>query len=68
MGALRKAYPLQHELYKRVDLESGKEKYLLLGTFNEEPNGQQIEDAFYGRDPKKQSAIAEFWSSLFGSW
>lgn len=67
MGALRKAYPSQHELYKRVDLDSGKEKYLMLGTFNEEPNGQEIEAVFDGRDPKKQSAAAGFWNFLFGN-
>lgn len=67
LGALRKAYPSQYEIYKRVDLDSGKEKYVLLGTFNEEPTTEEITAAFDGRDPKKQSGPAGLWKLLFGN-
>lgn len=67
LGALRKAYPSQYEIYKRVDLDSGKEKYVLLGTFNDEPTTEEITAAFDGRDPKKQSGPAGIWNLLFGN-
>lgn len=66
MGALRMAYPSQYEIYKRVDLESTKEKYVLLGTFNEEPKGSDISDLFAGRIPRKQTAGSGLWQFLTG--
>ncbi|MCO5584532.1 hypothetical protein L7F22_038460 [Adiantum nelumboides] len=67
MGALRKAHPSQYELYKRVDLDSGKEKYVLLGTFNEEPTPGEITAAFDGRDPRKKQS-GGFWKLIFGNF
>ncbi|KAH7421061.1 hypothetical protein KP509_13G038800 [Ceratopteris richardii] len=67
LGALRMAYPSQYELYKRVDLDSGKERYALLGTFTEEPTTEEITAAFDGRDPKKLSNTGGLWKILFGS-
>lgn len=43
------AYPHPYEVYKRFDLDDGKEKYELLGTFVDEPNGSDIRDVFEGR-------------------
>lgn len=65
-GALRMAYPSQYEIYKRFDLESGKEKYELLGTFNEEPCSTDINDAFSGRVPREKTAPSGIWGFLAG--
>ncbi|XP_010542084.1 PREDICTED: adenylate kinase 5, chloroplastic [Tarenaya hassleriana] len=69
MGALRMPYPNQYELYKRVDEENGKEKYVLLSTYTERPTTDQINDAFSGKKPtdrsKKPAGIWGFLSSVF---
>lgn len=42
-------YPYPYELYKRIDEAPGKEKYVLLTTFEERPSGDEINDAFEGK-------------------
>ncbi|CAN0838562.1 Adenylate kinase 5, chloroplastic [Linum grandiflorum] len=69
MGALRMAYPYPYELFKRVDEEPGKEKYVALETFPEKPTSDDINNAFLGRtrtrdDAKKASGFWEFFSSV----
>ncbi|AED93936.1 adenylate kinase family protein [Arabidopsis thaliana] len=68
MGALRMSYPYRYELYKRVNEENGKEKYVLLATYAERPTPEQIDDAFSGKSrdqSKKASGIWGFLSSVF---
>jgi adenylate kinase len=43
------SFPYRYELYKRVDGLSGKEKYVILSTFPERPNIDEINDAFEGK-------------------
>lgn len=45
----RMAYPYRYELYKRVDEPSGKEKYIILSTFPQNPNSDEVNDAFLGK-------------------
>lgn len=42
-------YPNGYELYKRVDVPSGGEKYVILSTFTEKPSSDDINDAFLGK-------------------
>lgn len=42
-------YPYGYELYKRVDVPSGGEKYVILSTFTEKPSSDDINDAFLGK-------------------
>ncbi|KAJ4709660.1 Adenylate kinase, chloroplastic [Melia azedarach] len=68
MGALRMSYLYGYELYKRVDESLGKEKYVILSTFIEKPNIDDINDAFLGKprnQEKKASGIWGFLSSVF---
>ncbi|GAB2300244.1 hypothetical protein Dimus_034282 [Dionaea muscipula] len=68
MGALRMSYPYDYELYKRVDDEStGKEKYIILSTFEKKPNGDEINDAFLGnpRNKAKKKAVG-LWGFFSG--
>ncbi|CAI9097474.1 OLC1v1033907C1 [Oldenlandia corymbosa var. corymbosa] len=68
MGALRMSYPHAYELYKRVDESPGKEKYVILSSFSKRPTGEEINDAFEGRDrskAKRPSGIWGFLSSVF---
>ncbi|KAK9149539.1 hypothetical protein Scep_008296 [Stephania cephalantha] len=65
MGALRMSYPYRYELYKRVDEPSG-EKYVILATFTEKPNGEQINDAFEGKSRKQERKTSGFWGFLSG--
>ncbi|KAL2652527.1 hypothetical protein R1flu_020655 [Riccia fluitans] len=65
LGALRMAYPNPYELYKRIDLGRGKEEYVLLDTFEEEPTLSEIGDAYYGRPRKDKNAAPEgVWGFL----
>jgi adenylate kinase len=43
------SYPYRYELYKRVDESFGKEKYVILSTFTERPNTDEINDSFQGK-------------------
>ncbi|KAK9102117.1 hypothetical protein Sjap_019371 [Stephania japonica] len=65
MGALRMSYPYRYELYKRVDEPSG-EKYVILATFTEKPNGEQINDAFEGKPRKQERKASGIWGFLSG--
>lgn len=68
MGALRMSYPYRYELYKRVNEENGKEKYVLISTYSERPTPDQINDAFSGKpreESKKPSGIWGFLGSGF---
>ncbi|KAK9141804.1 hypothetical protein Syun_011204 [Stephania yunnanensis] len=65
MGALRMSYPYRYELYKRVDEPSG-EKYVILATFTEKPNGEQINDAFEGKSRKQERKTSGIWGFLSG--
>ncbi|GLU10235.1 hypothetical protein SLE2022_270550 [Rubroshorea leprosula] len=68
MGALRMSYPYAYELYKRVDEPSGKEKYVILSTFDGKPNIDEINNAFVGKprnQDKKPSGIWGFLSGVF---
>ncbi|KAJ8422794.1 hypothetical protein Cgig2_024562 [Carnegiea gigantea] len=49
MGALRMSYPFPYELYKRVDEAPGKEKYVVLSTFEKKPTPDEINNAFLGK-------------------
>lgn len=65
MGALRMSYPYGYELYKRVDESPGKEKYVLLSTFEEKPTVDEINDAFLGK-PRDKVKPSGFWGFLSG--
>jgi len=43
------SYPYEYELFKRVDEVPGKEKYVILSTFEGKPTGEEINDAFDGK-------------------
>lgn len=64
VGALRMCYPYPYDLYKRIDTEYGKEKYVSLATFTEKPTSEQINDAFSGRLRKKESTPTGLWGLL----
>eukprot|EP00249_Psilotum_nudum_P019732 c27393_g1_i1 orf=619-1320(-) len=64
LGSLRRAYPLQYELYKRIDLEPGKEKYSIIGSFNSEPSKADINDAFSGHLLRKETPATSIWGFL----
>ncbi|XP_047308263.1 adenylate kinase 5, chloroplastic isoform X2 [Impatiens glandulifera] len=72
MGALRMAYPNEYQLYKRVDEEeeaAGKEKYILLSTFEQRPDVNEINDAFDGKKRNRDKDASGFWAffnSVFG--
>ncbi|GAV83958.1 ADK domain-containing protein/DUF1995 domain-containing protein [Cephalotus follicularis] len=66
MGALRMSYPYRYELYKRVDVSFGKEKYVILSTFTEKPNSDEINDAFLGKPRDKNKKASGFWGFLSG--
>ncbi|TXG60817.1 hypothetical protein EZV62_012180 [Acer yangbiense] len=66
MGALRMTYPYGCELYKRVDEPSGKEKYVILSTFPERPNIDEINDAFEGKPGDQAKKASGFWAFLSG--
>ncbi|KAM7268300.1 hypothetical protein ACFE04_010466 [Oxalis oulophora] len=61
MGALRMSYPYGYDLYKRVDEEPGKEKYVLLSKFPQKPDSDEINDAFSGRPRDKSKKPSGFW-------
>lgn len=66
VGALRMCYPYPYELFRRIDTENGKEKYVTLATFTEKPTSEQINDAFSGRIRKKESTPTGLWGLLSG--
>ncbi|XP_031263901.1 adenylate kinase 5, chloroplastic isoform X1 [Pistacia vera] len=66
MGALRMSYPYRYELYKRVDEAPGKEKYVILATFPEKPNSDEINDAFLGKPRNQAKKASGFWGFLSG--
>lgn len=43
------SYPGPFEIYRRFDLGSGKEEYVPIATFEQEPTRSDISDAFSGR-------------------
>ncbi|XP_057968348.1 adenylate kinase 5, chloroplastic isoform X2 [Malania oleifera] len=61
MGALRMSYPYQYELYKRVDELSGKEKYVVLSSFSERPNVDEINNAFAGKKRNQVKETSGIW-------
>ncbi|XP_043719839.1 adenylate kinase 5, chloroplastic [Telopea speciosissima] len=61
MGALRMSYPYQYEVYKRVDESSRKEKYIILATFPENPNVDEINDAFQGKPRNQEKKASGIW-------
>ncbi|KAH9806544.1 Adenylate kinase 5 [Citrus sinensis] len=64
MGALRMTYPNGYELYKRVDVPSGGEKYVILSTFTEKPSSDDINDAFLGKPRNREKKASGFWGFL----
>ncbi|KAE8126133.1 hypothetical protein FH972_020877 [Carpinus fangiana] len=66
MGALRMSFPYRYELYKRVDGLSGKEKYVILSTFPERPNIDEINDAFEGKPRNETKKASGIWGFLSG--
>ncbi|KAL6331485.1 hypothetical protein AAG906_011425 [Vitis piasezkii] len=66
MGAIRMSYPYRYELYKRVDESFGKEKYIILSTFSERPNIDEINDAFLGKPRSEAKKATGFWGFLSG--
>ncbi|XP_010244793.1 PREDICTED: adenylate kinase 5, chloroplastic [Nelumbo nucifera] len=66
MGALRMSYPYRYELYKRVDEPSGKEKYVILATFPEKPNVDEINNAFEGKPRNQEKRASGIWGFLSG--
>lgn len=44
------SYPYNYDLYKRVDEAPGKESYVILASFPKRPTGEEINDAFEGKD------------------
>ncbi|KAL6965555.1 adenylate kinase [Sarracenia purpurea var. burkii] len=66
MGALRMSYPYGYELYKRMDEPSRKEKYVILSTFAERPNVDEINDAFEGKPRNQAKKASGFWGFLSG--
>ncbi|KAL8129624.1 hypothetical protein V2J09_018779 [Rumex salicifolius] len=65
MGALRMSYSYGYELYKRVDESPGREKYVLLSTFQKKPSGDEINDAFLYK-PSDKVKPSGFWGFLSG--
>ncbi|XP_052200243.1 adenylate kinase 5, chloroplastic isoform X3 [Diospyros lotus] len=66
MGALRMSYPYEYELFKRVDESPGKEKYVILSTFEGKPTGEEINDAFEGKPRNQVKKAAGIWGFLSG--
>ncbi|XP_015893147.2 adenylate kinase 5, chloroplastic [Ziziphus jujuba] len=66
MGALRMAYPYRYELYKRVDEPSGKEKYVILATFPQMPNSDEVNNAFLGKTREESKKASGIWGFLSG--
>ncbi|KAK9269558.1 hypothetical protein L1049_001334 [Liquidambar formosana] len=66
MGAIRMSYPYRYELYKRVDEPSGNEKYIILSTFPEKPNSDEINNAFLGKPRNQDKKPAGIWGFLSG--
>ncbi|WCJ29839.1 adenylate kinase family protein [Euphorbia peplus] len=64
MGALRMAYPYDYEVYKRIDVSSGGEKYEMLSTFSESPTVDDVNDAFLGISRNKNKKASGFWDFL----
>ncbi|KAL9250673.1 Adenylate kinase 5, chloroplastic-like protein [Drosera capensis] len=68
MGAIRMSYPYPYEIYKRVDESPGKEKYIILTTFEQKPTGEEINDAFDGKprnQVKQTTGVWGFFSGIF---
>uniref|UniRef100_A0A803NCE6 adenylate kinase n=1 Tax=Chenopodium quinoa TaxID=63459 RepID=A0A803NCE6_CHEQI len=63
MGALRMSYPFPYEVYKRVDEAPGKEKYVMLSTFEKKPTSDDINNAFLGK-PRELKNSSGFWGFL----
>ncbi|XP_062194932.1 probable adenylate kinase 5, chloroplastic isoform X2 [Phragmites australis] len=66
MGALRMAYPNKYEIYRRVDEPNGKEKYVFIAEFTENPTPDDITGAFKGPKKEKEKASSGFWGFLSG--
>lgn len=66
MGALRMSYPYGYEIYKRVDESPGKERYIMLSTFEKRPTVDDINDAFEGRSRDKANKSSGMWGFLSG--
>ncbi|GAB2216185.1 hypothetical protein Droror1_Dr00023955 [Drosera rotundifolia] len=68
MGAIRMSYPYPYEIYKRVDESPGKEKYIILTTFEQKPTGEEINDTFDGKprnQVKQTTGVWGFFSGIF---
>lgn len=66
MGALRMSHPYRYELFKRIDDPSGKEKYVIIATFPQQPTVDEINDAFNGKSRLKDKTASGFWGFLNG--
>ncbi|KAH9608074.1 hypothetical protein KSS87_016515 [Heliosperma pusillum] len=63
MGALRMAYPFPYEVYKRVDESPGKERYVMLSTFEKQPNPDELNDSFLDK-PRKAKDTSGIWGFI----
>ncbi|KAI4379357.1 hypothetical protein MLD38_005668 [Melastoma candidum] len=66
MGALRMAFGYPYELFKRVDVQFGKEEYRLLSTFDQRPTSDEINNAFLGKPKSKVKPASGIWGFLSG--
>lgn len=64
MGALRMSYPFPYEVYKRVDEAPGKEKYVMLSTFENRPTSDEINNAFLGKPREVEKNTSSIWGFL----
>ncbi|CAI5534497.1 unnamed protein product, partial [Closterium sp. Naga37s-1] len=55
LGALRMRYPDPYEVYKRVDVSFGVERYDLMASLPSLPTSADISDAFAGKTPRSQA-------------
>ncbi|CAI5485081.1 unnamed protein product [Closterium sp. Yama58-4] len=64
LGALRMRYPSPFEVYKRVDVSFGVERYDLMATLPSLPSSADISDAFAGKTPRSQTQPEGIWGWL----
>ncbi|CAI7919306.1 unnamed protein product [Closterium sp. NIES-54] len=64
LGALRMRYPAPFEVYKRVDVSFGVERYDLMASLPSLPTSADISDAFAGITPRSQTQPEGIWGWL----
>ncbi|GJP40316.1 hypothetical protein CLOM_g24595 [Closterium sp. NIES-68] len=64
LGALRMRYPDPYEIYKRVDISFGVERYDLMASLPSLPSSADISDAFAGKTPRSQTQPEGIWGWL----